>query len=65
MSPPTASALGNPVRPRRPVSRDQLMFAAVLGLLLILATILWFKDPSHRQPRPSRIGWPAPAPAKP
>ena len=50
---------------RRPMSRHQLMFMAVLILLSYLAVILWFKDPSQRYAGESRVGWPPAAPAKP
>ncbi len=53
------------MKTRRPMPRDQVMFTAALILLLALAVILWFKDPSRRDSGPSRIPWPTPAPAKP
>jgi hypothetical protein len=59
------TATGAAMKARRPMPRDQLMFAATLVLLLVLAVILWFKDPRHQDSGPSRIPWPAPAPAKP
>jgi hypothetical protein len=41
------------------------MFMVVIILLALITVIFWFKDPSHRYSGESRVGWPAPAPAKP
>ena len=49
----------------RPMSRDQLMFMAVLVLLAVLATLLWFQDPAHRYAGKSRVDWPPPVQPKP
>lgn len=45
--------------------REQLMFAAVLILLSLLAVLLWLNDPNRRTDGKSRVGWPAPATTKP
>jgi hypothetical protein len=53
------------MKARRPLSRYQLMFAAVLILLSLLAILLWFKDPAHQYSGKSRVGWPPAAQPKP
>ena len=65
MTAPAQPAASAPVKPRRPVSREHLMFTAVLILLAILGVLLWLKDPAHRYSGESRVGWPPPARAKP
>lgn len=53
------------MKPRQPVSRDHVMFTALLIVLALIGAILWLKDSTHRYSGESRVGWPAPAPAKP
>ena len=43
------------MKTHRPISREQLMLAIVLGGLLILGVILWLLDPSHQQGGDSRF----------
>lgn len=54
-----------PMKARRPVSGDQVMFAAFLILLAFIVVILWFKDPAHRYSGESRVGWPPASSTKP
>lgn len=49
----------------RPMPRDQLMFAAVLAALALLAVLLWLNDPNHPTPGKSRIDWPPASTTKP
>jgi hypothetical protein len=55
----------SPMKPRRSVSGDQVIFAVFLSVLAFLVIILWFKDPAHRYSGESRVGWPPVSSTKP
>ncbi len=62
---PASPAITPPMKARHSVSRDNMVFTAVLILLATLVIILWFKDPAHRYTGESRVGWPPPPHGKP
>ena len=53
------------MKTRRPVSREQLVLALLLGGLLLLGVVLWLLDPSRQPGGDSRFVTPATTPAQP
>lgn len=59
---PSSLATAPPMKTRHPVSGDNVMVTALLILLALPVTVLWFRDRTHHYSSESRVGWP-PAPA--